>query len=83
MGCLGYFSTKGSDLRMPRTENGKDELGIRYEGEVLTGQKGVREAIELGGIQAEGAEGGGQAIAYPTGTPEQVVDAILRKARGK
>jgi len=33
------------DMRMPKNPDGVDELGIRYEGPVLTGRVGVREAF--------------------------------------
>ncbi len=34
------------DTRMPQNPEGVDELGIRYEGPVLTGLLGVREAFQ-------------------------------------
>jgi len=52
MDVLMHFGPTRLDLRMRRLASGKDELGIRYEGEVLTGRKGVREAIQSGALRA-------------------------------
>jgi len=54
MDVLLHFGATRLDLRMRRLVSGKDELGIKYASEVLTGQKGVREAIQLEGLRAGG-----------------------------
>ena len=46
MSVSGYFRKRDElELRMPRLEDGVDELGIRYEGDVLTGRMTVAEAL--------------------------------------
>jgi hypothetical protein len=49
MSIAGYFCKRGSELRMPKTE---DSLGIRYEGAVLTGEKSVEQRQRDDAIRA-------------------------------
>jgi hypothetical protein len=49
MSLMGYFGRRQDELQMPKKA---DELGIRYEGAVLTGKDPVERAIELDGVRA-------------------------------
>lgn len=57
-------------MRMPREEDGEDkQLGIRYEGEVLRGRMGVREAVLRSDLQARSRG--------PAGCGEREIQAAL------
>lgn len=43
MSIEGYFTKDKPDLRMPK---GKDSVGIRFEGTVMTGAKSVEHALQ-------------------------------------
>jgi hypothetical protein len=43
MSIAGYLSSRKPEVRMP--QKGSDELGIRFEGAVLTGEKSVEEGL--------------------------------------
>lgn len=44
----GYFDKNVSDLKMPKTET--DDLGIHYEGPVLSGLLGVRQNLKRNAV---------------------------------
>ena len=54
MSVSGYFNKRSEDeLRMPRREPGEpDELGIRYEGDFLTGRITLAEALSRADLAA-------------------------------
>jgi len=81
MDVLLHFGATRLDLRMRRLVSGKDELGIKYAGEVLTGQKGVREAIQLEGLRA--AEEAVERGSHHRATPAEVAEGVLRRVRGE
>jgi hypothetical protein len=47
MSVAGYLSAGKPELRMPK--KGRDELGIRFEGAVVTGEKTVHEQLVVDG----------------------------------
>lgn len=51
MSVTGYFSNT-RDPRMPKADAQPDSLGIVWQGQVLDGSSGVREAIDHSHIQA-------------------------------
>ena len=70
MSVLGYFGRRQGELRMPKRA---DELGIRYEGAVLTGKDPVKRAVERDGVLAALRRGLRGEFARPEG-----YDAVLR-----
>ena len=46
MSVNGYFNKSKPDLMMPKTESRTDNLGIHYEGPVLSGLRGVNQQLE-------------------------------------
>jgi hypothetical protein len=52
MSIAGYFSKRGyAELRMPKTRN---DLGIQYQGPVLTGEKSVEQQQRDDALRATG-----------------------------
>jgi hypothetical protein len=51
MSVAGYLGAGKTDVRMPK--KGVDELGIRFEGAVLTGEKSVGEGLREGAVRAK------------------------------
>ena len=45
MACLGYFCKYKQDLTMPRTHGQPDRLGVRWKGQVTTGEVDFRRAL--------------------------------------
>ena len=77
MSVFAYFERRRGELRMPKKT---DELGIRWEGPVLSGGKSVEVAIEQDAVRR--MEPGGLQYVDP-GTVETVrlgegMDAVLR-----
>ena len=62
MSVPGYIAgDKGGGLKMPRlAETGKDQVGIRFSGSVLTGEKSVEQRLREVGLRelAGGVSGG-------------------------
>jgi hypothetical protein len=52
MSISGYLSKNVPDLKMPKTETGTDDLGIRYEGPVLSGLLGVRQNLKQNAVNS-------------------------------
>jgi hypothetical protein len=52
MSISGYFSKNVPDPKMPKTETGTDDLGIRYEGPVLSGLLGVRQNLQQNAVNS-------------------------------
>jgi hypothetical protein len=53
MSVAGYIAgNKGGGLRMPRVaEKGRDQLGIRFSGAVLSGEKSVEQGLRESGLR--------------------------------
>ena len=51
MSIAGYLSAGKTEVRM--SGKGSDELGIRFEGAVLTGEKSVEEALREGAVRGK------------------------------
>jgi hypothetical protein len=53
MSVAGYIAgDKGGGLKMPRLgEKGKDQVGIRFSGSVLTGEKSVEQRLREVGLR--------------------------------
>jgi hypothetical protein len=53
MSVAGYIAGgKGGGLRMPRVaERGRDGLGIRFSGAVLSGEKSVEQGLRESGLR--------------------------------
>lgn len=62
------------DIRMPENPGGTDNLGIRYEGPVLSGKMGVREAFQK---QARELSGRRESVLPPLGPDVKVAPAPL------
>ena len=46
MSVHGYFTKRKTELRMQKTEDGRDALGIQWEGSVLGGHMSLEEKLE-------------------------------------
>jgi len=55
MDVTDYIKVNKPELKMPRCESGTDELGIRYQGPVLSGMRGVKQQLELQAVSSPSA----------------------------
>ena len=52
MSVSSYLTKNIPDLKMSKTETGTDDLGIRYEGPVLSGLMGVRQNLQQNAVNS-------------------------------